>query len=327
MAKMKNDIPITVSHFIAVLIPCLNEEATIKKVVNDFKAALPGATIYVYDNNSTDRSIEVATSSGAIVKKEPIRGKGNVVRRMFADIEADIYILVDGDDTYHAQSSVKMIDLLVKEELDMVNAARLSDESQADRIGHRFGNRVLSNLVGIIFGKQIKDMLSGYRVFSRRFAKSFPAISRGFEIETELTVHALEMRMKVAEIDTPYKVRPEGSHSKLNTIRDGINILKMIVTFVKDERPFSFFSALSAILGLSSIILAIPIFIEYLETNLVPRFPTAILSSALMILSFFSLYTGFILDTTTTARREMKRFHYLQIPMYPVDKKNDHDTA
>lgn len=323
MAKMRNDIPITLPHFIAVLIPCLNEEATIKKVVNDFKAALPGATIYVYDNNSTDRSIEVATSSGAIVKKEPIKGKGNVVRRMFADIEADIYILVDGDDTYHAQSSVKMIDLLVKEELDMVNAARLSDENQAYRIGHRFGNRVLSNLVGTIFGKQIKDMLSGYRVFSRRFAKSFPAISRGFEIETELTVHALEMRMKIAEIDTPYKVRPEGSHSKLNTIRDGLNILRMIVTFVKDERPFSFFSALSAILGLSSIILAIPIFIEYLETNLVPRFPTAILCSALMILSFFSLYTGFILDTTTTARREMKRFQYLQIPMHSFDKNNE----
>ena len=324
---MTNDIPITSSHFIAVLIPCLNEEATIQKVVYDFKAALPGATIYVYDNNSTDNSIEIASNCGAIVKKEPVRGKGNVVRRMFADIEADIYVLVDGDDTYHAESSVKMIDLLVKEELDMVNAARLSDEKQAYRIGHRFGNRVLGNLVGIIFGKQIKDMLSGFRVFSRRFVKSFPAISRGFEIETELTVHALEMRMKVEEIETPYKGRPEGSLSKLNTIRDGMDILRMIVTFVKDERPFSFFSALSVIFGLSSIILAIPIFIEYLETDLVPRFPTAILCSALMILSFFSLYTGFILDTVTTARREMKRFQYLQIPNHSFDKNNEHNTA
>jgi hypothetical protein len=214
-----------------------------------------------------------------------------------------------------------MINLLVKKQLDMVNGARLSEENEAFRPGHRIGNRILSNLVRIIFGKEIRDMLSGFRVFSRRFVKSFPAMSRGFEIETELTVHALELRLKVSEIETPYKMRPEGSFSKLNTIRDGLNILRMIITLIKEERPLLAFSALSIILASASIILAIPIFIDYLETGLVPRFPTAILCSALMILSFFSLYTGFILDTTTTARREIKRLYYLQLPSILDDTK------
>jgi glycosyltransferase involved in cell wall biosynthesis len=306
---------------IAVLIPCFNEESTIEKVISDFKEVLPSAKIYVFDNNSTDQTKDKAIHAGAIVRTETLQGKGNVVRRMFADIEADLYVLVDGDDTYHAESVVSMLNLLAKNQLDMVNGARLAEENAAFRPGHRIGNRILSNFVRFIFGKEIRDMLSGFRVFSRRFVKSFPAMSRGFEIETELTVHALELRLKVSEIETPYKMRPEGSFSKLNTIGDGLNILRMIITLIKEERPLRAFSALAIILDSASIILAIPIFIEYLETGLVPRFPTAILCSALMILSFFSLYTGFILDTTTTARREIKRLHYLQLPSLFYDIK------
>jgi glycosyltransferase involved in cell wall biosynthesis len=320
-----NKLKISSCH-IAVLIPCFNEESTIGKVINDFKEVLPGAKIYVYDNNSTDQTKDKAIHAGAIVRTEILQGKGNVVRRMFADVEADLYVLVDGDHTYHAASVVSMINLLVKNQLDMVIGARLVEGNAAFRPGHRIGNRILSNLVGIIFGKEIRDMLSGFRVFSRRFVKSFPAMSRGFEIETELTVHALELRLKVSEIETPYKMRPEGSFSKLNTIRDGLNILRMIITLIKEERPLRAFSALSIILASVSIVLAIPIFVEYLETGLVPRFPTAILCSALMILSFFSLYTAFILDTTTTARREIKRLHYLQLPAIFDYKKLSDET-
>jgi glycosyltransferase involved in cell wall biosynthesis len=307
------------SYHIAVLIPCINEETTIGKVVKDFKQLLPAAKMYVYDNNSTDRTKERAIQAGAIVRSETLKGKGNVIRRMFADIEADVYVLVNGDDTYHAASVIDMIELLVRNQLDMVNGARSFEKSEVFRSGHRLGNRILSNLVRIIFGKDIKDMLSGFRVFSHRFVKSFPAMSRGFEIETELTIHALELRLKVAEIETPFKMRPPGSFSKLNTIRDGLNILRIIIMFIKEERPFRTFFTVSIILALTSIILAIPIFMEYLETGLVPRFPTAILCSALMLLSFFSQYTGFILDTTTTAKREIKRLCYLQLPAIDID--------
>jgi glycosyltransferase involved in cell wall biosynthesis len=301
---------------IAVLIPCLNEESTITKVVNDFRFFLPNSKIFVYDNNSTDNTVNVARESGAMVRVESLCGKGNVVRRMFADIEADIYILVDGDDTYNAGSAPEMINLLVNDQLDMVNGARIADDRFSFRHGHLIGNRILSRLIAGIFGKGLSDLFSGYRVFTRRFVKSFPALSMGFEIETEFTIHALELRMRVAEFETPYKARPEGSISKLNTIKDGLKVLRLIISFIKDERPFQFFSMLSIILAIISIILAVPILIEYLESGLVPRFPTAILCSALIILSFLSFYSGLILDTVTIARREMKRLYYLQLPRF-----------
>jgi hypothetical protein len=235
---------------------------------------------------------------------------------MFADIEADIYVLVDGDDTYNAASAPEMINLLVNDQLDMVNGARVAKDRSSFRHGHPTGNKILSSLIASIFGKGLSDLFSGYRVFSRRFVKSFPALSAGFEIETEFTIHALELRMKVAELESPYKARPEGSVSKLNTIKDGLKVVRLITSFIKDERPFQYFSILSIILAVISIILAIPIFMEYLETGLVPRFPTAILCSALIILSFLSFYAGLILVTVTTARREMKRLYYLQLPRF-----------
>lgn len=299
---------------VAVLVPCYNEEAAIETVVRDFKAVLPDATIYVYDNNSKDRTVEVATKAGAIVRREPLQGKGNVIRRMFADIEADVYVMVDGDATYHAPSAPALITKLIDEQLDMVNGQRVTEIVEAYRPGHRFGNLLLTGLVAEIFGKRIHDMLSGYRVFSRRFVKSFPALSTGFETETELTVHALELRMPIAEVATPYKDRPEGSFSKLNTIRDGIRILRTIIRLVKEERPLQFFSSVAAFFAIVSILFAIPVFIGYVETGLVPRLPTALLATGLMLAAFLSLACGLILDTVTHGRREMKRMHYLQIP-------------
>jgi glycosyltransferase involved in cell wall biosynthesis len=299
---------------IAVLIPCYNEEASIAAVVSDFHAALPEAVIYVYDNNSRDRTVEIAKAAGAIVRTEPLQGKGNVVRRMFADVDADIYVLVDGDDTYHAPSARRMVDKLMSDNLDMVNGARVTDIVAAYRPGHRFGNMMLTGLVATIFGKRTADMLSGYRVFSRRFVKSFPALSGGFEIETELTVHALELRMPLAEIDTPYKDRPEGSVSKLRTYHDGVRILKLILVLVKEERPLQFFSSLSALLVLVSLVLAWPVLMTFMQTGLVPRLPTALLSTSCMLLAFLSLACGLILETVTRGRRELKRMRYLAIP-------------
>ncbi|MBU0673215.1 MAG: glycosyltransferase family 2 protein [Proteobacteria bacterium] len=298
-------------YTLAVLIPCYNEEGTVGKVVSEFRKALPMAEIFVYDNNSTDGTREAALAGGAVVRSEPLQGKGNVIRRMFSDIEADIYLIVDGDDTYHAPSAPLLVQRLLSDHLDMVNASRISQVKQAFRPGHRFGNILLSRIVAGIFGDRIKDMLSGYRVFSRRFVKSFPALSNEFEIETELTVHALELRMPIAEIETPYKERPAGSFSKLKTGRDGVRILKMIAAVVKEERPLPFFSLLFAILASVSVILAVPIFMEYHATGLVPRFPTAILSTGMMLLGFLCLGCGLILDTVTHGRREMKRMLYL----------------
>lgn len=300
---------------IAVLIPCYNEEVAIAKVVAEFKSALPSAAVYVYDNNSTDRTRECAQAAGAIVRVERQPGKGNVVRRMFADVEADVYVLVDGDDTYQAAAAPRLINWLVDEHLDMVNAARESNIEEAYRLGHKFGNVVLTWIVAKIFGDVFKDMLSGYRVFSRRFVKSFPSLSAGFEIETELTVHALELRMPVCEAMVPYKDRPPGSISKLRTVRDGIRILGTIVTLVKGERPVAFFSSIAGSLAMLSVLLAIPVIITFIETGLVPRFPTAILCAALIVLSFLSLTCGLILDTVTRGRQEMKRMLYLSIPI------------
>ena len=308
---------------IAVLIPCYNEEATIAQVVDDFRTALPQATIYVYDNASSDMTASVARAHGAIVVQETQRGKGNVVRRMFADVDADVYLLVDGDDTYDASAAPTLVDRLLSDQLDMVNGARRSEEEAAYRPGHRFGNALFTNLVSTIFGRQFQDILSGYRVFSRRFVKSFPALASGFEIETELTVHALELRMPVAEIETAYSERPEGSESKLSTFRDGFRILTTIVQLMKEERPLPFFTGIFGILAMVSAILTYPLLITFLETGLVPRFPTAILASAMMILAFLSLACGFILDTVSHGRREMKRLRYLEFPAPPRPNQED----
>ena len=308
---------------IAVLVPCYNEETAIPKVIADFRRVLPDARIYVYDNNSRDRTVEVARAAGAIVRREPLQGKGNVVRRMFADIEADIYVLVDGDATYDADSAPKMIAMLRDDSLDMVNGARVTDIQKAYRPGHRFGNWLLTSMVAWIFGNRFTDMLSGYRVFSRRYVKSFPALSAGFETETELTVHALELRMPTAEVATPYKDRPVGSVSKLSTFRDGFRILWTIIVLVKEERPMQFFALLALFFAAISTLLIIPITVEYLQTGLVPRLPTAILSMGLMMIGFASLACGLILDTVTRGRREMKRMRYLNIPAPSAAIAND----
>ena len=300
---------------IAVLIPCLNEEAAVPRVVADFRKHLPQALIFVYDNGSTDRTAEVARQAGAIVRCEPLKGKGNVVRRMFADIDADIYVLVDGDDTYHAASAPELIQRLVVDSLDMVNGAREEKSELAYRRGHRFGNRLLTGLVARFFGERMTDMLSGYRIFSRRFVKSFPALATGFETETELTVHALELRLPIAEVMTPYRERPPASSSKLRTIPDGIRIMRLIMRLVREERPLEFFSAVAALLAVTSIVLAAPVIADYLRTGLVPRLPTAVLSTGLMLLGFLSFACGLILSTVTRGRMEAKRLHYLNIPL------------
>jgi hypothetical protein len=298
---------------IAVLIPCFNEAAAIGTVVADFQAALPGATVFVYDNNSTDGTATAARAAGAVVRHETLQGKGHVVRRMFADIEADIYVLVDGDDTYEAAAAPRMVALLREGGLDMVNGAR-SGGSAAYRPGHRFGNRVLTGLVSAVFGDRITDVLSGYRVFSRRFVKSFPALAGGFETETEFTVHALELGMPIGEVQTAYKERPPGSASKLSTVRDGARILRTILTLVKEERPLPFFGLLALVLLLAGLGLFAPVLATYLETGLVPRLPTAMLSFGLVVLSFLSLACGLILDTVTRGRKEAKRIAYLAVP-------------
>jgi glycosyltransferase involved in cell wall biosynthesis len=303
---------------VAVLIPCLNEEIAIPKVIADFRRHLPDALIFVYDNGSTDRTSEVAQAAGAIVRREPLRGKGNVVRRMFADIEADIYVLVDGDNTYDAASAPALVQRLIDDSLDMVNGAREEKSEAAYRRGHRFGNRMLTGMVAYFFGERMGDMLSGYRIMSRRFVKSFPALSTGFETETELTVHALELRLPIAEVMTPYRERPPASSSKLRTIPDGIRIMRLIVRLVREERPLEFFSAIAALLAIASIVLAIPVIGDYLRTGLVPRLPTAVLSTGLMLVSFLSFACGLILSTVTRGRMETKRLQYLSIPIRPL---------
>lgn len=310
----RNRVEPTTDLKIAVLIPCYNEGKPIANVVREFRAALPDADIYVYDNNSTDNTVEAARDAGAIVRTEAQQGKGNVVRRMFADVDADIYVMVDGDNTYEAQAAPDLVNKLINETLDMVSGCRVTDIQEAYRPGHRFGNWMLTSLVAGIFGNRTKDMLTGYRVFSRRFVKSFPALSRGFEIETELTVHALELRMPIADVDTVYVDRLPGSDSKLNTIRDGLRILKMIVLLVKEERPFALFCGIGGVLGLISLLLGGPIVSEFLQTGLVPRFPTAILASAIMVIAVLAVMSGLILDTVTLGRREMKRMSYLALP-------------
>ncbi|XDV61160.1 glycosyltransferase family 2 protein [Bradyrhizobium sp. LLZ17] len=299
---------------IAVLVPCYNEEAAVASVVASFRRALPAAEIYVYDNNSRDRTAAVARDAGATVRSERRQGKGHVVRRMFADVEADIYVLVDGDATYDAPSAPPMVDKLLDEHLDMVVGLRIDQSQAAYRLGHRTGNRMLTGFLSSTFGQEFKDILSGYRVFSRRFVKSFPVLSDGFEIETELAVYALELSLPVAEVETPYYARPEGSFSKLNTWRDGFRILGTILKLYRSERPLRFFSVIGVLLALAAIILAIPIAITFIETGLVPRLPTAVLSMGLMIMALLSVSSGLVLDTVTRGRREMKMLAYLSQP-------------
>ncbi len=299
---------------IAVLVPCYNEEAAIAKVVADFRAALPGATIYVYDNNSRDQTSARAAAAGAVVRMELRQGKGNVVRRMFADIEADIYVLVDGDDTYDAGASPRMIARMIEDGADLLTARRIHTDAAAYRPGHVLGNRMLTGLTALLFRVHLSDMLSGYRIFSRRFVKSFPFTAEGFAIETELTVHAVRLMMPMSEMDTRYKERPVGSVSKLNTYRDGLRILGTIGYLVREERPLIFFATIAALFAAVAVIIGAPVVSDYVHTGLVPRLPTAVLATGLMVIAFLSLTCGMILDTVTRGRWEAKRMAYLAIP-------------
>lgn len=301
---------------IAVLIPCHNEAAAIAGVIAEFRSFLPDAEIYVYDNNSQDETANLAFRAGAIVRRELLQGNGNVVRRMFADVDADIYVLVDGDGTYDPSSAPGMVSILLQNRLDMVNGARVSSARSAYRRGHRTGNVLLSGLVGWVFGNRVTDMLSGYRVFSRRFVKSFPAMSSGFEIETELTVHALELRLPLDEKEIRYRERTVGGDSKLRTYSDGLRIMRTIVWLIKQERPLQFFSIAAVVLFVLGVTLSIPVLVQYHLTGLVPRLPTAVLSMGIVLLSFLSLACGLILDSVAIGRKEAKRMVYLSIPPF-----------
>ena len=304
----------TTSPRIAVLLPCYNEEAAIVRTIEGFRAALPGAAIYVYDNNSRDRTIDLARATGVEVRCERMQGKGNVVRRMFADIDADVYIMADGDLTYDPAAAPAMVKLLLDDRLDMVVGTRLHEATDAYRGGHVLGNRMFTGLLARLFGRSFSDIFSGYRVFSRRFVKSFPVLSEGFEIETEISVHALELRMPVGEVETAYGARPEGSESKLSTFRDGWRILKTIATLYRIERPVLFYGSIGALLVVAAILLSVPLVLTYLATGLVPRLPTAILVTGMTIVAVLCFFAGLILDTVTRGRREMRRLAYLSQP-------------
>jgi len=301
---------------IAVLLPCYNEEAAIAATVAGFKQALPTATVYVYDNNSSDRTREIAAKAGAIVRSERQQGKGHVVRRMFADVDADVYVIADGDLTYDSKAAPAMVDMLIAEQLDMVVGTRRHEEKEAFRGGHVIGNKLFTGLLAGLFGRSFTDIFTGYRVFSRRFVKSFPVLSSGFEIETEISVHALELRMPVGEVETAYAARPEGSHSKLSTYSDGWRILKTIVTLYRIERPVLFYGSIGALLLLAAILLSIPLVITYLRTGLVPRVPTAILVTGMVVVAVLCFFAGLILDTVTRGRREVRRLAYLALPRF-----------
>jgi glycosyltransferase involved in cell wall biosynthesis len=302
---------------VAVLLPCYNEEATIGATVEGFRSALPTATVYVYDNNSRDRTSEIATASGAVVRSERQQGKGHVVRRMFADIDADVYVMADGDLTYDPQSAPEMVALLLAEQLDMVVGTRRHEAKEAYRGGHVLGNRIFTGLLAKLFGRSFNDIFSGYRVFSRRFVKSFPVLSSGFEIETEMSVHALELRMPVGEVETRYLARPEGSESKLSTYGDGWRILKTIATLYRVERPVLFYGGIGALLLIAALLLSIPLVMTYVETGLVPRLPTAVLVTGMTIVAVLCFFAGLILDTVTRGRRETRRLAYLSLDAPP----------
>ena len=311
----------TASPRIAVLLPCYNEEAAIAETVAGFRAALPDATIYVYDNNSRDRTALLARAAGAIVRTERQQGKGHVVRRMFADIDADVYVMADGDLTYDPKAAPEMVRMLLADQLDMVVGTRQHEASAAYRGGHVLGNRLFTGLLSGLFGRSFSDIFSGYRIFSRRFAKSFPVLSAGFEIETEMSVHALELRMPVDEFPTAYGARPEGSTSKLSTYRDGWRILRTIGTLYRVERPVLFYGGIGLLLLLAALVLAMPLVLTYLDTGLVPRLPTAILVTGMTIVAVLCVFAGLILDTVTRGRREMRRLAYLSHAAPPVAEK------
>ncbi len=304
---------------IAVLLPCFNEEAAIAEVITGFRASLPGAAIYVYDNNSRDATVERARAAGAIVRCERMQGKGHVVRRMFADVDADIYVMADGDLTYDPKAAPAMVEQLLTEQLDMVVGTRQHEAKAAYRGGHVLGNRLFTSLLSRLFGRSFSDIFSGYRVFSRRFVKSFPVLSEGFEIETEMSVHALELRMPVGEVVTAYGSRPEGSESKLSTFRDGWRILRTILTLYRVEKPVLFYGAIGALLLIAALLLSVPLVVTYLDTGLVPRVPTAILVTGMAIVAVLCFFAGLILDTVTRGRREMRRLAYLAQPGPPGD--------
>jgi glycosyltransferase involved in cell wall biosynthesis len=306
---------------IAVLLPCYNEEATIGATVEGFRKALPSATVYVYDNNSADRTRDIASKAGAVVRSERQQGKGHVVRRMFADIDADVYVMADGDLTYDPQAAPEMVALLLGEQLDMVVGTRKHEEKGAYRGGHVLGNRIFTGLLAGLFGRSFNDIFSGYRVFSRRFVKSFPVLSSGFEIETEMSVHALELRMPVGEIETRYLARPEGSESKLSTYGDGWRILKTIGTLYRVERPVLFYGTIAILLFAAALVLSVPLVVTYLHTHQVPRLPTAVLVTGMTIVAVLCFFTGLILDTVTRGRREMRRLAYLALEAVPEMKQ------
>ena len=299
---------------IAVLVPCCNEAATVAAVVSGFRMALPAAEVYVYDNNSSDGTADRAREAGATVRPEGRQGKGHVVRRMLADLDADIYVMVDGDDTYDPASSPAMIGKMLSEKLDLVNGRRIETHADSYRFGHRWGNQFLSGLVSRLFDSRFDDVLSGYKVFSRRFAKSFPVLSTGFEIETEIAVHALSLGVPTAEMDTPYRSRQAGSASKLSTFRDGIRILRTIVILYKEEKPLAFFAGVATVLAAVSVGLALPVIIEFMNTGLVPRQPTALLATGVMLSALLSFACGVILESVKRGQREIKRLFYLQTP-------------
>jgi len=304
---------------IAVLLPCFNEEAAIAQTIAGFRAALPSATIYVYDNNSRDRTVEVAREAGAIVRTERQQGKGHVVRRMFADVDADLYLMADGDLTYDPAAAPAMVELLLREQLDMVVGTRQHEQKDAYRGGHVLGNRLFTGLLARLFGRSFTDVFSGYRLFSRRFVKSFPVLSAGFEIETEISVHALELRMPVGEVATSYGARPEGSASKLSTYRDGWRILKAMLNLFRTERPALFFGAVAVVLLVAALLLSIPLVLTYIDTGLVPRVPTAVLVTGIVIVAVLCGFAGLILDTVTHGRREIRRLAYLGLPAPGAD--------
>ena len=301
---------------IAAIVPCYNEEAAVATVVHDLKAAVPGMQVYVYDNASTDRTAEVAAAAGAIVRSERRKGKGNVVRRAFGDVDADVYLLIDGDDTYEAAAAERMIRTLVDEQLDHVLGVRTQPEGveSAYRPGHETGNRLFNRLVGWLFGEPVTDMLSGYRIFSKRFVKSFPALSREFEIETELTVHSMRLRVPQREVQVGFKDRPEGSESKLRTYHDGFRILNLIAQLVRWERPLFFYSLLAALLVLVGFALGVPVIVDYAQTGLVPRLPTALLATAFVLLGVLAALAGMIFAGALRARLEAARLAYLRYP-------------
>lgn len=302
---------------IAVLVPCYNESLTVEKVVADFRSALPNAHVYVFDNASSDGTAAIASAAGARVRKVRTQGKGHVVRRMFADIEADVYVMVDGDDTYHAATATALVRAVLDGD-DMVVGMREAVAAQAYRAGHAAGNVLLTGFLGWLFGRTCRDILSGYRAFSRRFVKSFPARSEGFEIETELTVHALELQMPTSEVATPYKERPDGSISKLSTWRDGLRILRTMLRLFSTERPIAFYGAISGATLVLAVGLGIPLVVTFLETGLVPRIPTAVLVTTLIVISVLSTLVGLVVDSVTRARKEAKTLAYLRFPGPPL---------